>query len=87
MKKTFLLLLALCAMTMYAEEAVYQDIVYSLDLNKMTAEVSLNPRVYGELTIPATITVDQGDFQVTSIGDNAFKGAKDLTAISLPLGV
>ena len=84
MKRLLLVLAAVCALNAWAEEAVYEDIVYSLDLDKMTAEVGLNPRAYGEIVIPETIKVDQGDFRVTAVGDNAFKGAKDLTAIELP---
>ena len=67
-----------------AEDAFYQDIRYTLDENHLTAEVAINQRVSGELLIPAEITVGQHRYTVTSIGDKAFKGCKNLTTIVLP---
>ena len=70
--------------TVMAEEASYEKINYTLDLDRSTAEVALNPQVYGELTIPEVIRTEKGDFRVTSIGDKAFQGAKLLYKIQLP---
>ena len=67
-----------------AQDAQYQDIHYTLDDIRLTAEVASNPKVSGELFIPETITVGQNTYTVTAIGDKAFKGCKNLTAIVLP---
>lgn len=46
-----------------------------------------NPSTYtGAITIPETITVDATDYNVTAIGDKAFRGAT-ITSISLPEGL
>ena len=81
----FILLTLFCFCgTVMAEEASYEKINYTLDLDRSTAEVALNPQVYGELTIPEVIRTEKGDFRVTSIGDKAFQGAKLLYKIQLP---
>ena len=76
--------LLVAALVVKAENAQYQDINYSVDDNHLTAEVTLNPKVSGELLIPETIVVGQNTYTVTAIGDRAFKGCKNLTAIVLP---
>ena len=63
---------------------MYQDLRYSLDENHLTAEVALNQRATGELLIPETISVGQNQYIVVAIGENAFKGCKNLSAIVLP---
>ena len=68
----------------FAQDAQYQDIHYTLDDIRLTAEVASNPKVSGELFIPETITVGQNTYTVTAIGDKAFKGCKALTAVVLP---
>ena len=67
-----------------AEDAQYQDVHYTVDDNRLTAEVTLNPKASGELLIPETIVVGQNTYTVIAIGDKAFKGCKNLTAIVLP---
>ena len=67
-----------------AADAQYQDVYYAVDDNHLTAEVSLNPKASGELLIPEQITVGQNTYTVIAIGDRAFKGCKNLTAIVLP---
>ena len=83
-KGSLLSLLLVCALSLQAEEIKYQGLVYQLDLDRATAEVGLNPRALGSITIPEVITTEKGDFRVTTIGDNAFKGAKWLDSITLP---
>ena len=70
--------------TVNAEDAQYQDVYYTIDINHLTAEVALNPKASGELFIPEQIVVGQNTYTVTSIGDKAFKGCKTLTAVVLP---
>ena len=72
------------AVLVNAENAQYQDINYSIEDNHLTAEVTLNPRAEGEILIPETIVVGQHTYTVTAVGDKAFKGCKNLTAIVLP---
>ena len=67
-----------------AQEAQYQDIHYLVDEIRLTAEVASNPKVSGEVLIPEQIKVGQNTYTVTAIGDKAFKGCKNLTAIVLP---
>ena len=68
----------------FGGEAQYQDIRYMLDETHLTAEVIQNPKMSGELVLPAEIKVGQNTYRVTSIGDKAFKGSKGLTSIVLP---
>ena len=70
--------------TANAEDAQYQDVYYTIDINHLTAEVALNPKASGELFIPEQIVVGQNTYTVTSISDKAFKGCKNLTAVVLP---
>ena len=91
MKKYLSLLLTLlCLAPTYADEAIYNDLYYSIDLIARTAEVAENPRVGANtkegftLAIPAEITVGQKTYRVIGIADNAFKGCKNLTEVVLP---
>lgn len=81
---TLVALLLLSTASLFAENAQYQDVNYSVDDNQMTAEVTLNPKATGELLIPETIVVGQHTYTVTAVGDKAFKGCKNLTTIVLP---
>ena len=81
---TLIALLMLSTASLFAENAQYQDVYYTVDDNHLTAEVALNPKASGELFIPETIIVGQHTYTVTAIGDKAFKGCKTLTAIVLP---
>ena len=72
------------ALAVNAQDAQYQDIHYTVDENRLTAEVGPNPRAAGEVFIPETIIVGQNTYTVIAVGDKAFKGCKNLTAIVLP---
>ena len=78
------MMLLVAVLSVNAENAQYQDVHYTIDADHLTAEVTLNPRATGELLIPETIVVGQNTYTVTAIGDKAFKGCKNLTAIVLP---
>ena len=81
-------LILMCCLSLFsqAEDAVYQEVHYTIDTDRLTAEVALNPQASGELYIPEEITIGQETYRVTTIGDKAFKGCKNLTAyISLCL--
>ena len=76
MKQTLLfiasLLIALPLVT-NAEEAVVDGIRYKLNETKMTAEAAgLADSTITDLVIPASIKVEENEYQVVSIGYNAF---------------
>ena len=83
-KATLCITLLVSVLFVNAEDAQYQDVFYSVDDNHLTAEVVSNPKASGELLIPETIVVGQNTYTVVAIGDKAFKGCKNLTAIVLP---
>ena len=66
-----------------AEDAQYQDVHYTVDDNRLTAEVTLNPKASGELLIPETIVVGQNTYTVIAIGDKAFKGETNKPTVTL----
>lgn len=79
-----LVLLLTAGLNLFAGNAQYQDVRYTLDDIRMTAEVAVNTQASGELLIPETIVVGQDSYTVVSVADKAFKGCKNLTAIVLP---
>ena len=52
-----------------------------------TVEVGVNPNASGKITIPATITVGENTYTVTSIGDGAFSWCSGLTSVDILDGV
>lgn len=84
-KRATLSMIALvAALAVSAQDAQYQDVHYTVDESLLTAEVGLNPRAAGEIFIPETIVVGQNTYTVIAVGDKAFKGCKNLTAVVLP---
>lgn len=79
-----------------ADEVVVDGIKYITDASTHTASVtyhvyseggstSENANYYvGEITIPETITIEDVDFTVTSIGERAFRTCNQLTKVTLP---
>ena len=60
---------------------------YNLDATNQTAEVTYNNggnSYSGNITIPSSVNYDNIDYNVTSIGESAFKGCTTLESISLP---
>ena len=65
------------------------------DKQKHTAELTYNGSIsekkpcelQGKVEIPATVIHDKVSYTVTSIGDKAFRGATQLTAVILPMGI
>ena len=96
MKKNFILLsFVLMVITASAQTSVTVDgIKYNLDGSTATVTYpndsrpgSSNPSTYtGDITIPATITVDEVTYNVTEIGERAFYAA-NISSISLPDGL
>lgn len=63
-------------------------IYYNLNPEKQEAEVTFGDIGYsGSVSIPSSITVSSITYNVTSIGESAFKGCTGLTSIVIPNGV
>ena len=72
----------------YAIPTIIGGIWYSLSDDNMTAQVIRNPGRYnGTVTLPSEITANNNSYIVTSIGNNAFSGCENLTAINIPNSV
>ncbi len=96
--KIFTLLLALAASveTMFASITI-GGISYNLHKSTLTAEVTYNGSSYsrntysGAITIPSTVHYSENGtlytYNVTSIGDNAFRSSIGLTSITIPNSV
>ena len=89
MKKQILALamVLLATLSIKAEEAMYNDVLYNIDTETLTAEVAINLKVEGEIVIPSEIQVGEKTFRVTAIGEKAFKGCKSLMSIFIPSSV
>ena len=87
--KKLLLLLAFAlstSSTIFAEEVEIEGLWYSL--SETTAEVIKKNIVYsGEIVIPETITYNETEYSVSSIGKRAFYGCNGLTSIIIPNSV
>lgn len=73
----------------YAEKVQIGDLYYNLNENELTAEVAKD-NSYSNLTtanIPASITYNDVEYSVTSIGEYAFSDSYSLTAITIPSNV
>ena len=58
---------------------------YNLTSETKQAEVTANPEKYtGEVNIPASVTYEDIEYNVTSIGKQAFYSCKALTSVSIP---
>ena len=68
-----------------AQDAVEIDgIYYRLDINTKTAEVTrqLYHTYSGDVVIPSTVTKDEVDYSVTSIGKEAFSLSTELVSVA-----
>lgn len=76
MKKNLLfLLLAILPMVASADPVEIDGIYYNLITENKTAEVTSNPNKYsGKVDIPASVTYNDVEYSVTSIGNSAFHG-------------
>lgn len=90
MKKTFLnFLLALLPLAANAEAVLVDNLWYKLDDVDHTAVVvaSEGEPYAGAITIDNSISFDNQNYMVVSIGESAFEGCDALTSVSLPLGI
>ncbi len=85
MKRFFLMLLASCALSVFAETAIVNDITWSYQVSgESTATLGAGTSpVTGALVIPAEIA----GYVVTAIGDEAFYNCTGLTSVTIPSSV
>ena len=87
-KQLFLLVFMLLPLAVSAEKVEIDGIFYNLNTNAQTAEVTYGSQAYvGDIVIPASITVDNVVYNVTSIGEEAFSYCQNLTSVDIPEGV
>ena len=92
MKKQLLLLaMILLPMAASADAVWINGIWYNLDSSAKTAEVTSNPdnqfKYTGDVVIPESVSYENVNYSVTSIGWGAFFGSSSLTSISIPNSV
>ena len=89
MKKSILLLFAvLLPLVASAEKVEIDGIWYNLVSKDKTAEVTSSPTKYeGDLVIPAIVVFQEENYEVTTIGDNAFASCGLLGSVIIPRGV
>ena len=89
MKKQLLLLaMMLLPMVAMADAVEIDGIYYNLIDKAKIAEVTSNPNKYsGSVAIPEKVSYEGVEYDVTSIGNNAFYSCTGLTSITIPNSV
>ena len=98
MKKLTILfaLAAMCCMMAFAANGTkIGNIYYILDDTNLTATVTWGgedanfgtPEYTGSIVIPGSVSYNSNVYQVTSIGEMAFRGCRELTSVTIPESV
>lgn len=89
MKKHLLsLFVVLLPLLASAEKVEIDGLWYNLTKENKTAEITSSPTKYsGDLVIPETVMYGEEEYNVTSIGNNAFASCSSLSSIIIPQGV
>ena len=88
MRTKLFLLIASVLMTVSAMAANFSvgGLYYSITSDNTVQVVAPTTGKYtGDITIPETVTYNATTYRVTAIGDDAFKGANQVTSVTLPL--
>lgn len=86
-KQLFLLVFMLLPLVASAEKVEIDGIFYNLNSEAQTAEVTSNSTYggySGDIVIPASVSYDEVNYNVTSIAEGAFESCKSLTSINIP---
>ena len=84
-KQLLLLVMILLPMVTSADPVEIDGIYYNLIPKGNIAEVTYNPNRYtGEVVIPGSVTYENANYSVTSIGNGAFSGCSSLTSVTIP---
>ena len=87
-KNLLLLLLIILPLAAGADTVEIDGIYYNLEPTAKTAEVTSNPNQYtGDVVIPETVTYDGMEYNVSTIGDDAFLNCNGLTFVVIPNSV
>ena len=85
---TTLILSVIFSISSSAYDVEVDGIYYKLITKIKVAEVTNGDNQYsGDITIPSSINVDEVEYSVTIIGDEAFFGCSGLTSITIPNSV
>ena len=86
MRKILFLMMALVLPMVASAQVEIDGFFFNLNAEDHTAEVTKAPFGYyrGDLVIPETVTSDDVEYRVTSIGEHAFQTCQSLTSISIP---
>ena len=82
------MLLPMASSTVFAEEVEINGLWYNL--SETTAEViqyKNNIKYSGDIVIPTTVSYNDKEYSVTSIGEEAFYSCVDLTSVTIPNSV
>jgi len=88
MRTKLFLLIASVLMTVSAMAANFSvgGLYYSItSANTVQVVAPTTGKYTGDITIPETVTYNATTYRVTAIGDDAFKGANQVTSVTLPL--
>ena len=85
---TTLILSVFFSISSSAYDVEVDGIYYNLISKGNVAEVTKGDNLYtGDITIPSSINVNEVEYSVTIIGDEAFYGCSGLTSITIPNSV